>query len=128
MTQNRSPPSWRSSMRQEATTGRRRIGSLSPQTMPRKSTPISKPLPSARRLFSMAEKLPDEVRRQLTLEATLKLGELHLTISELEAAADDFRQAAEIAEEAGLREVQIDALCAAALAEFTSNGPKEHAR
>jgi hypothetical protein len=24
-----------------------------------------------------AEKLPDEVRRQLTLEATLKLGELH---------------------------------------------------
>jgi tetratricopeptide (TPR) repeat protein len=66
-----------------------------------------------------AEKLPDEVRHQLTLQATLKLGELHLTISELEAAADDFRQAAEIADEAGLSEVQIDALCAAALAEFT---------
>lgn len=66
-----------------------------------------------------AEVLPNEVRRQLTLEATLKLGELHLTISEMEAAADDFRQAAEIADEAGLREVQIDALCAAALAEFT---------
>ena len=66
-----------------------------------------------------AEKLPEEVRRQLTLAATLKLGELHLTTSELETAADDFRGAAEIAEEAGLREVQIDALCSAALAEFT---------
>ncbi|MCL4853389.1 MAG: AAA family ATPase, partial [Bryobacteraceae bacterium] len=66
----------------------------------------------------MAKELPDEFRRQLTLKATLRLGELHLTISELEAAADDYRQAAEIAEEAGLTEVQIDALCAAALAEF----------
>jgi tetratricopeptide (TPR) repeat protein len=71
-----------------------------------------------KKAVQQAEKLPDEVRRQLTLEATLKLGELHLTISELEAAADDFRQAAEIAAEAGLREVQIDALVAAALAEF----------
>ncbi len=67
----------------------------------------------------LAQQLPDEVRRQLTLEATLKLGELHLTISELDAAADDFRQAARIAEEAGFSEVQIDSLCAAALAEFT---------
>jgi tetratricopeptide (TPR) repeat protein len=65
-----------------------------------------------------AQKLPDEIRRQLTLTASLKLGELHLTISELDTAADDFRKAAEIAEEAGLMEVQIDSLCTAALAEF----------
>jgi tetratricopeptide (TPR) repeat protein len=68
--------------------------------------------------IQIAKELPGEVRRQLTLEAVLRLGELHLTISELEAAADDFQRAAEIAEETGLGEVQIDALCAAALAEF----------
>ena len=66
----------------------------------------------------IAKDLPDEIRRQVTLKATLRLGELHLTISELGRAAEDFRQAAEIAEEAGLREAQIDALCASALAEF----------
>jgi tetratricopeptide (TPR) repeat protein len=70
------------------------------------------------RAVQITEEMPDEVRRQWTLAATLKLGELHLTISELEAAANDFRQAAEVAEEAGLKEAQIDALCAAALAEF----------
>ena len=45
------------------------------------------------------------------------MGELHLTVSELEAAADDFQQAAEIAEEAGLGKCR-SMRCAAALAEF----------
>ena len=81
------------------------------------------------RAVQIAKGLADEVRRQLTLEATLRMGELHLTVSELEAAADDFQQAAEIAEEAGsggkCRSMRCVLLHSPS---SSSNALKEHAR
>ncbi len=99
---NRSPPSWRSSMRQERDYRKAADWFLVAADNAAKVYANQQAVALCEKAVQQAEKLPDEVRRQLTLAATLKLGELHLTISELEAAADDFRQAAEIAEEAGL--------------------------
>ena len=55
------------------------------------------------------------------------MGELHLTVSELEAAADDFQQAAEIAEEAGLKYGSTRCVLLHSPSS-SSNAPKEHAR
>jgi tetratricopeptide (TPR) repeat protein/tRNA A-37 threonylcarbamoyl transferase component Bud32 len=68
--------------------------------------------------LEQAKRLPDGPRRQRVLEATFKLAQVHLTTSDLEAAGADFRLAAQVAEEAGRPEAQIDAICGAALTEF----------
>ena len=72
----------------------------------------------SQKAVEQAERLPEGSRRQRVLDATFKLAELHLTVSDLEAAGGDFRLAAQVAEEAGRHEAQIDAICGAALAEF----------
>ena len=72
----------------------------------------------SRKAIEQAKKLPDEPRRKLVLEAALKLAQFHLTVSDFEAVAADYRLAAQAAEEAGQSETRIDAICGEALAEF----------
>ena len=72
-----------------------------------------------------AERLPEESRRQRVLDAAIKLAQLHLTLSDFEAAAQDFRLAEQTAAEGGLHEVQVDAICGAALAEFNLKQSRE---
>ena len=72
----------------------------------------------SQKAVEQAKRLPEEPRRQRVLEAAFKLAQFHLTISDFEAVAADYRLAAQVAEEASQHEAQIDAICGAALAEF----------
>lgn len=72
----------------------------------------------ARRAMVCAEKLPAEDRLARMLAAANHLGQLHLTLSQMEAAILDFESAEKFAAELGSVEAQVNAICAAALARF----------
>ena len=72
----------------------------------------------ARRAIANAEKLQGAERLSRVLAAAFELARLHLTLSQFEAAIQDFELAEKTAVELGNTEGQINALCGRAMALF----------
>ena len=74
----------------------------------------------ARRSLQNAERLEGEARHQRVLAAAQRLGQLHLTLSQMDDAIEAFTLAERAAAELGDTEAQVNAICAGALARFNS--------
>ena len=74
----------------------------------------------ARRALVNGGRLDGHARHARTLAAALRLGQLHLTLSEMDQAIEAFGVAERAAAELGDVDAQVDAICAGALAHFNS--------
>ncbi len=80
------------------------------------------------RAMKCALKLPAECRQPRILAAANRSGQLNLTLSRMEAAITDFESVERIASELGDVEAEVNAICAAALAQFNLKRMEETLR
>ena len=82
----------------------------------------------ARRALANGERLDGDARHARILAAAHRLGQLHLTLSEMDRAIEAFGVAERAAAELGDVDAQVDAICAGALAHFNSKRTEESTR